>query len=1444
MAKLLRLHLSCVGHKDARFFPLTLEFRNRQGDPTDCVVWLMNGGGKSSMMNLFYSSILPESREFLGSKNRLEKSDKRKLTDYVKANDIAVILSEWQMPSATNLFSGTRIVGQVLVWKGGVATPDDESRLEREFFTFRGGERMPFDSLPFHGLAPQPLTSITKVKEWLTQLSAEYPQLEVERADQRSKGKWRDILDRAGIDTELFNYHLKMNVREGGAAELFKVRDTMEFVDLFLQMALNSEQADKTREQIEAVREKLLRLPQKDLEERFALVLLEQLRPLSHEASAANTSEIAWREQRRGNFLLRTAIENAIKTTERSLTKITADLANIRKSRVNAHKQKLARQEYRLNYHNLARELTFREAQQAEASAREKLQAALVGKNLAAAGIRFARIASRQLQLDELNRLREAELTEEKPVLDELHALGAAYKAALSDDLARIDELLKTSKNELSKEIGNHDEAAKSLTQLRDDHARTTSELDTVKRRLVQRDQRRASLRQEGFLLPDEKAVDALERWRIEQRSVESAVSAAEARMDEIDADLQTVRQKVADLSVRRQYREQEAIEKDRAWHKGDADGKSLRECSAIREVLASDSPDLDFPDLMRLVHLRRQQLDEEFIQGRLDRVDDERTLHSFEVERLFPASREVELVVTHLRDRGIKTALPAYRFLATNATLNGTARHWLSRDPARFSGVVVTNEKEFESLQKGPFAVHGLRHPVQITLSGNPDETNLKSQMTVALPSGDGAFNYEAAAIGQSEVESRLEQSDVRIGALETRKHEALDVIQRLSTWQKEFGEGALARFASERDQLQDEMSRLGSQIGAARAAETVRVSERSSKASEAKELRPRVAILVQRQERLHGYIQEYESHDESWLEERREKIALIEQLHGQIAAQEREVNRLSGEIESRRERVRLLAAEYQQRRAQQDAIRFHNALVAHKPPTLEAAVTRYNIALARYDEKFGRSELDGQIKQAQLHLAELRDDDRKLSSGLSAEEVAVAAKHPDLEGRREEAEREHLKAHSINETAIATLVAAEKDRPAARAHKQGLGLPPDQPTPETSKEAINCREALDRAIEADTIQITDLDSKISETEREEQTLKSRIVARTPHITTLEDIIDSSDGAPPALPEDDLLVSQIVSNSKRQTQSFFQQYQVAKGVVDERVEQLHTVSRKEEFSAIPIIARERLANLPREELLQRCDEFIQSHEAWQKVLRNEIETLSKDKDLVVRALDGVAASAVRLLGKAEKASIMPDAFPGWSGQPFLRITAQPVTEPAARRDRLAALVSRLVAEKAIPTGHALASAALREVGGTIRATLLKPEDPLRPDRYDITEFGTFSEGEKMTAAVLLYVTLAQLRTRGREEHTRERQAGVLLLDNPFGTASKREFVELQLRLARQMGVQLIYTTGVNDLGALDVLPRILRLRKRHRDRRSGDLLISQELPEEHVEGVHANLRI
>lgn len=93
-----------------------------------------------------------------------------------------------------------------------------------------------------------------------------------------------------------------------------------------------------------------------------------------------------------------------------------------------------------------------------------------------------------------------------------------------------------------------------------------------------------------------------------------------------------------------------------------------------------------------------------------------------------------------------------------------------------------------------------------------------------------------------------------------------------------------------------------------------------------------------------------------------------------------------------------------------------------------------------------------------------------------------------------------------------------------------------------------------------------------------------------------------------------------------------------------------------------------------------------------------------------------------------------------------------------------------------------------------------------------------FSRGEQLTAAILLYCTLARL--RAQERGKQRSPTSVLILDNPLGTCSKPEFVELQRHMARAHGVQLIYTTGIEDLEALARLPNILRLRNAHQDTR------------------------
>jgi hypothetical protein len=1439
MARLLRLHLSCVGHKDARFFPLTLDFRDRERAPTDCVIWLMNGGGKSSLMNLFYSTFLPESRRFLGGK---EEKRERKLPDYVKGGDLALVLTEWQMPPGPNLFSTTRIVGQALAWKGGVASVDDESRLDREFFTFRGSDLHPFDTLPFHGLSPKSCANLKEVREWLAHFGSQFPELEVERGNQDGKAKWRGTLDRVGVDTELFEYHLKMNAREGGAAELFKVKDTMEFVDLFLEMALNPEQADMAREQIESVREKLMRLPQKEIEERFVITLLGELRPLAHEAEKLREAESVWRGKRGENFLLRSAIESSIEAHKARLSVVSGELIVHTQQRKNVLDAKRSRQEYRLNYYNLGRELTFQEAFAAESEARQALRAAELAKNLATAAVRFARIISRQEELNELRRLREFELTEQKPLIDELRSLGASYIAALDGDIARLAGLISSARVALAEEVEGHRLATDRLTAMREELTRTKSELENVKRRLIQRDQRRAELRKDECLLAEEKAAAALARWEMEQKLVEKDISDAEIRIDDIDLETADVNERLNTLAGKHREQESDAAEKDKLWQRGNAAALALRERASIREVMSTDAPALDFPDLPGLLHTRLQRLEEGIFQSRFDSVDDERTLRAFESERLYPPTREVDLVLGHLRSIGVRTALPAYRFLATNAPRGETATRWLASDPARYSGIVVTDEAEFLSLKASSFVVQGLRHPVQVTLSANPTSTDLDGT-AVAMPENEGAFNHEAAVTGHGKIETRVERAAEHVVTLTNQREETAHAIQDLGKWRDEFGNGALDRIAAEREQVREEAARVYELIEAQRAQQFALRGERAAKIAAIKEWRPELHVFTRRQERLRSYITEYEDFAEQWIEERRTKLGRVEQLGGEIAVQEREVARQGDEVKESENRVRALDAERATQVERRAGIRFCEAEPYTEALLIEAAKERYENALARFENRFGRSELEGRIKQAESNLSEFRSDHRRQSGNLSDEDIAKAAQHDDLEGRQAQTERLHLQANSARDAAVTRLAAAEAGRPDVPAHKQGLGLPPEDTRPANAAEANARRDALDVLIEADNARLADFDSRISTAEKEHQTLRASIGARTPHLETLDGFTDPASGVTPTLPPDDTALTQMVSDAKRQTDRLASAHTAAREVVDRRIGQLREATRREEFATLPALARERLGKLPEEELLQRLDEFILSHDAWQKVLRNEIETLARDKDLVVRALNGVASSAIRLLAKADRASLMPDAFPGWTNQPFLRITAHPVTEPAAQRDRLAALVTRLVAEKAIPAGHKLASAALREIGGAIRVTLLKPEDPLRPDRHDITEFGSFSGGEKMTAAILLYATLAHLRIRGRDEHGRDREAGVLLLDNPFGTASKREFIELQLRVARQMGVQLIYTTGVNDLGALDVLPRILRLRKRHRDRRSGDLLISQEQAEEHLESVQANLR-
>jgi hypothetical protein len=231
-------------------------------------------------------------------------------------------------------------------------------------------------------------------------------------------------------------------------------------------------------------------------------------------------------------------------------------------------------------------------------------------------------------------------------------------------------------------------------------------------------------------------------------------------------------------------------------------------------------------------------------------------------------------------------------------------------------------------------------------------------------------------------------------------------------------------------------------------------------------------------------------------------------------------------------------------------------------------------------------------------------------------------------------------------------------------------------------------------------------------------------------------------------------------------------------------------------------------------------------------VIDERLTELAEHRRILTQALQGIAEQASRLLRQAGRASLLPSTLREWSGRPYLRISFEIPATDEQQRARLEPLIDRLIDRAELPGGLDLVKLAVVELAGArgFDVKILKPDAHLRADPIPITAMTTFSRGQQLTAAILLYCTLAALRARNRgRQRRRLRDAGILVLDNPIGTCSSVPLLELQRTIASEMGVQLIYATGVEDLEALETLPNTIRLRNRLRDRATGDLHVSHD---------------
>jgi hypothetical protein len=216
-------------------------------------------------------------------------------------------------------------------------------------------------------------------------------------------------------------------------------------------------------------------------------------------------------------------------------------------------------------------------------------------------------------------------------------------------------------------------------------------------------------------------------------------------------------------------------------------------------------------------------------------------------------------------------------------------------------------------------------------------------------------------------------------------------------------------------------------------------------------------------------------------------------------------------------------------------------------------------------------------------------------------------------------------------------------------------------------------------------------------------------------------------------------------------------------------------------------------------------------------MLTDELEQLEKHRAGIVERLKGMVRRALATLRAAQRLSRLPDGLGDWSGQEFLRITFTPL-EDSVLEGKLGELVDSSVDPGAARTaqrdGMSLLLRGVRAAAPRgFRADMLKPDAVLRTERLRVCEVhDVFSGGQQLTAAIVLYCTMAALRANERG-YARRAHSGVLFLDNPIGRASAGYLLDIQLAVAAALGVQLVYTTGLFDAGALAVFPLLVRLR-------------------------------
>jgi hypothetical protein len=1451
------------------------------------VLFLENGGGKSVLLKLIFSVMLP------GHRNTLGGASSGVLRKFLLADDCGHVALEWQ-----HVLTGECVVvGKVSEWRGRQVS-NDPRKFAEAWYSFRPGPGLSLDNLPVaestavrapvegQSGARGRRRTMKGFRDALMEAGKTYPHLEVHWEEIHDR--WIEHLGDLGLDPELFRYQREMNADEGEAAGLFAVKKDADFTDLLLRAVTDTRDTDGLADLVSGFGNKLGRRAELIAERDFTAGSVDLLGRIVEAAEARSRArDVHAGAERRTRTLARRLSARGVQERVRA-----ADLA-----------QRVTAAAYAVTHAEAARErsalisaeLAYRHASLALAAAEKS--AAAQKRELADARTLYAawqaaeavlrhraaadRVARVSAAIQEAERdAAPALAARSKAAVDLVRALHAAAEKA--ENHANEEEERSAALQEVS------DAAYRDSTAAATQAQRARSEIGHLKQRLSEVEQETAEAVRAGWL--DDSAPDAdparaalaasdaektaVAAWdSAREASSRATEHAREAAAAETRAELTAARAADAATAAERSYEAERRTAEALAGEERLAELLSLTSETrpgipqprhgtdrepATRSVpgeqgLSPEELDRFADDLRELLDDAVSSAERQLFDLRTAAADDSRILGALGDGGLLPPGPDVLATVEFLGEHGIP-ALPGWRYLAQAVDPADHARVLAAR-PELVDGVIITDPdshararealSDAALLPRSAVAVGtaaALLAPTPAPDTGSAD--------VFLVPPNPAMHDEHAADEERQALRARATERDEEIRTLAARLGKDRELAARLASWRTGCPAGRLAELAQAAHDTRAFAEESEAELAEARtvraeadeaAAEAARVrDERQEAAQKARRSADALAGLAFRlRERAGWQVKLRELADEA-----AEAEASAQACLERARAADEDRRAAQRAADDARRTARTLRAERSEIAGAPDDVPEDDAQTPKA--SLPALREAYRAASQLYEKVGVGADLRAEQARAESDESAARAELDRLSNKVRtrAEQLLESPDGSDGPSRQAAAARAEelvqlLETRMSSASEQLGRLRGEAERHAPEDGEAHTDLPEDlQPRDAehaqtllrtATAELASHTEALNQAREAHA-ELLDAHRAAEDAASGFDEIAAMLRDLLREHTTEEEPEETEPY--PGSPEE---ARQSAAEARRSLRGCAADLSAAEAAVREASDILVRHANSTRYEQVRTPARQQIRELPASALPEHAQKWADAFAPRLRVLTDELEQLERNRDSIVDRLRGLVESALATLRSAQRLSRLPEGLGEWSGQEFLRIRFEE-PDQATLTERLGEVIdeaTRAAVKKNSDLRRDGMSLLLRGVAAALQpkgvaVEILKPDAVLRAERVPVGQMGdVFSGGQLLTAAIALYCTMAALRSndRGRDKH---RHAGTLFLDNPIGRANATYLLELQRAVSDALGVQLLYTTGLFDTTALAEFPLVIRMRN-DADLRAGLKYISVE---------------